>query len=54
METQTRLSHHNKFISVENIITILSVLAYIYVHIYVHIKHICLIIPHTLLKYINK
>ena len=25
METQTRLSHHNKFISVENIIAILSV-----------------------------
>ena len=25
METQTRLSRHNKFISAENIITILSV-----------------------------
>ena len=25
MVTQTRLSHHNKFISAENIITILSV-----------------------------
>ena len=27
METQTRLSRHNKFISAENIITILSVLS---------------------------
>ena len=28
METQTRLSRHNKFISAENIITILSVTAH--------------------------
>ena len=31
METQTRLSHHNKFISAENI-TILSVLSDDYLH----------------------
>ena len=45
METQTRLSRHNKFISVENIIAILSVssddslhasLSYIYIYIYIY------------------
>ena len=32
MESQTRLSPHNKFISVENIITILSVSSDDYLH----------------------
>ena len=32
METQTRLSRHNKFISAENIITILSVSSDDYLH----------------------
>ena len=32
METQTRLSRHNKFISTENIITILSVSSDDYLH----------------------
>ena len=34
METQTRLSRHNKFISAENIIAILSVSSDIYIYIY--------------------
>ena len=33
METQTRLSRHNKFISTENVIGILSL--YIYICIYI-------------------
>ena len=44
METQTRLSRHNKFILVENI-TIFSVSSddyiYIYIYIYVYIYNVC-------------
>ena len=40
METQTRLSRHNKFISAENIVGIFSVSSddsfYIYAHIHIH------------------
>ena len=42
METQTRLSRHNKFISAENIVGIFSVssddLVYIYIYIYIYIN----------------
>ena len=34
METQTRLSRHNKFISAENIVGIFSVSKIIYIYIY--------------------
>ena len=40
METQTQLSRHNKFISAENIIAILSVSSddiYIYIYIYIYV-----------------
>ena len=39
METQTRLSRHNKFISAKNIIAILSI-SYIYIYIYIYIIYI--------------
>ena len=52
METQTQLSRHNKFISTENIIAILSVLsddslhAFLQIYIYHPIPSNCFLSPH--------
>ena len=37
METQTRLSRHNKFISAENIIAMYNIMRILFLHIYIYI-----------------
>ena len=47
METQTRLSRHDKFISAENIVGIFSVSSddsHIYIYIYIYASNLCRIV----------